>query len=244
MCEYSSTGSVSPAVEPSRYSCVPSRMFHPKLHRRLRSPARQPVDLLVLVLADVADHERAGVGVEAELPRVAQAVRPDLGPAAAVRERVVGRDRRAPRPRVGVGSMRSSLPSSVSSDWPLPPDACPAPWSSAAPPSPVPIQSMPSGPVTMLPPLWFGWGCAMREQLAPAAAVGGAVGLHRVRVDAGVAVLVRVVDVERRAVGGEGEAEQTALAAGRDRVARGRCTGVGSSAPLRMARTRPTCSVT
>ena len=76
--------------------------------------------------------------VEREAPRVAQPEGPDLGTAAAVGERVVGRDRvrRAGR---GRGSMRRILPSSVSSDWPLPPVAWPGPSSPALPPSPSPM---------------------------------------------------------------------------------------------------------
>ena len=103
---------------------------------------------------------------------------------------------------------------------------------------------MPSGPVDDVAAVVVRLRLRDREELATAAAVGGAVGLHGVRVDARVAALVRVVDVERGAVGGEGEPEQPVLAARRDRVARGRSPGLGSSAPLRMARTRPACSVT
>src|SRR4029453_18079550 len=54
---------------------------------------RLVVDLLVGVLADVADPQVAGGGVERETPGVAQPVVPDLGPGpVAVRERVAGRD--------------------------------------------------------------------------------------------------------------------------------------------------------
>ena len=52
-----------------------------------------------------------------------------------------------------------------------------------------------------------------REQLAPAPGVGP-VAVHRVRVDPGVAVAVRVAGEERVAVLGEGDAEQAPLAVG------------------------------
>src|SRR5262249_6867202 len=45
-------------------------------------PTRLPVDLLPRALADVGDPEVARRRVEREPPRVAQAVRPDLGPGA------------------------------------------------------------------------------------------------------------------------------------------------------------------
>ena len=93
------------------------------LARVAAAVAPQPVDLLPLVLADVADPEVAGVAVEREPPRVAQPVRPDLGPGAVACRRTGCR--RAPctrvAPRSGFGSMRRILPSSVSSDCPLPP---------------------------------------------------------------------------------------------------------------------------
>src|SRR6185437_11715616 len=52
------------------------------------------VDLLEGVLADIADRDRAGLGVEAEAPRIAQPIGVDLrpGPRGAVDERVVRRD--------------------------------------------------------------------------------------------------------------------------------------------------------
>jgi len=68
------------------------------------------VDLLELVLTDVADPEVAGRAVEREAPRVAQAVRPDrrIG-VGSVDERVVGRDRVARRSRRGVGREAQDL---------------------------------------------------------------------------------------------------------------------------------------
>src|SRR5947208_2429497 len=50
-------------------------------------------------------------------------------------------------------SIRSSLPSSESRFWAR---SCGSP---ASPPSPMPIYSIPSGPNTTSPPLWFGYGC-------------------------------------------------------------------------------------
>ena len=50
------------------------------------------VDLLPLVLADVAGPQLAGLAVEGETPGVAEAVSPDLGAAATVSKRVVRRD--------------------------------------------------------------------------------------------------------------------------------------------------------
>ena len=52
---------------------------------------------------------------------------------------------------------------------------------------------------------------------------------HRVLVDAGVAVAVRVVDVQLRAVGREREPEQALLAAGARSCRARSSTGVGSS---------------
>src|SRR5262249_35066474 len=54
---------------------------------------REAVDLLPRALPDVGDPQVAGLGVEREAPRVPQPVHPDLGPATARHERVVGRDR-------------------------------------------------------------------------------------------------------------------------------------------------------
>src|ERR1700712_5443625 len=49
------------------------------------------IDLLLRVLPDIADHEVAGAAVEREPVRVAQPIRPDLGPRApAGHERVAG----------------------------------------------------------------------------------------------------------------------------------------------------------
>ena len=82
---------------------------------------RPVVDLLEGVLADVADRDRAGLGVEAEAPRISQPVGVDLRPGARgpVDERVVRRDG-VGRAAVPVdGLMRSSLPSSVSRFCPL-----------------------------------------------------------------------------------------------------------------------------
>src|SRR4029453_9209754 len=61
--------------------------------RAARSRDRQVVDLLIAVVADVADRDRLGGAVEREAPRVAQAVGPDLVPAGSPYERVVGGDR-------------------------------------------------------------------------------------------------------------------------------------------------------
>ena len=61
--------------------------------RPLPAPAAHEVDLLDLVLADVADREVAGAAVEREAPRVAQAVGVDLAArAGAADERVRARD--------------------------------------------------------------------------------------------------------------------------------------------------------
>ncbi len=67
---------------------------------RARALARgHEVDLLPCVLADVGDPHVACLAVPREPPRVAQAVRPDLGQPAPVRERVAGRDRVLPPTR-------------------------------------------------------------------------------------------------------------------------------------------------
>src|SRR5204863_6596259 len=53
--------------------------------------AQLEVDLFPVVLADVADPEVAGGGVEREAPRVAEAPGPDLGTGAALADERVGR---------------------------------------------------------------------------------------------------------------------------------------------------------
>src|ERR1043165_7759363 len=53
------------------------------------------VDLFILVLADVGDPEVAGLAIEGEAPRVAQAVRPDLAARAGARGERVGEIGRA-----------------------------------------------------------------------------------------------------------------------------------------------------
>ena len=71
------------------------------------SPVRREVDLLVLVLPDVADPEVAGGAVEREPPRVAQAPHPRLGHARRCGRRTGCRRARCrPRCRRGSGSMR------------------------------------------------------------------------------------------------------------------------------------------
>ena len=89
------------------------------------------VDLLVGVLADVADHELPGRAVEREAPRVAQ---PDA--------------RRSPAParpgRAG-SACRAARPGPARART----GCCPPP------PSPVPSHSLPSGPNCSWPPLWF-----------------------------------------------------------------------------------------
>ena len=87
------------------------------------------VDLLVAVLADVADDEVAGVAVEGEAPRVAQAVGEDRGAPVAridaqeLAEAVVVVDRRRRRVGGGAASWFCALPLGSP---PLPPSPVPA----------------------------------------------------------------------------------------------------------------------
>src|ERR1043165_1064508 len=74
---------------------VAVRRFHetPAVVLAAGAARRLQVDLFVLVLADVGHPEVAGLAVEGETPRVAQAVRPDLAARAGARgERVGGGD--------------------------------------------------------------------------------------------------------------------------------------------------------
>ena len=73
--------------------------------RASRLGDRQVVDLLVAVVADIADCDRLRPPVEGEAPRVPQAVGPDLVPSGPADERVVGRD------RVGRGAVRRRVDS-------------------------------------------------------------------------------------------------------------------------------------
>ncbi len=69
--------------------------------------------------------------------------------------------------------MRRSFPSNALMFWPLPFG------SPALPPSPAAIQSMPSGPNVIMPPLWFTNGCAYSriwKALASSASLGVAAG--------------------------------------------------------------------
>ena len=122
-CEYSKTGGTAPGASPSRKRCVPSKTFQPKL---TPAPAARclgrEVDLLPRVLADVADPEVAGrpcprrtaTGCAARRTRSRAARRP-------CRRTGCRAGSCTPVPPLGVGSMRRILPSSVPSDWPLPP---------------------------------------------------------------------------------------------------------------------------
>ena len=85
------------------------------------------------------------------------------------------------------------------------------------------MYSMPSGPNSTAPPLWFANGCSMWRRTVSLDAIGHVrVGrADRVLGDDGVAVTIGVVDEEAR-VGGvvrvERQAEQAALAAARDPI--------------------------
>ena len=81
--------------------------------RAAPAAARHEVDLLVLVLADVADREVARAAVEREAPRVAQAVRVDLAARPGAADERVRRPESSRRARPPArGSMRRILPSS------------------------------------------------------------------------------------------------------------------------------------
>ena len=119
-CEYVATGSV---VAGCRSQSVASKQSGPSmtLQPKLAPPSTggQDVDLLPLVLADVADEHVAGQPVDAEAPRVAQARSPGSpggrrgpdGPSGSLAGTAYGSSPST--------SMRSSLPSSWVTSWPL-----------------------------------------------------------------------------------------------------------------------------
>ena len=105
------------------------------------------IDLLVTVLADVADQDPSTV--EREAKRVPQAERVDLIPPGLAHERVArGHACRGGCP-VLWGSIRRSFPSSLRLFWAF------SSGSPPPPPSPVPAYRYPSGPNWSWPPLWF-----------------------------------------------------------------------------------------
>ena len=115
--------------------CVPSIVFQPRF-----SPpgaGADDVDLLPRALADIADPQVAGRGIEPDPPRIAQAAQPDLGQGTGDAGDTGCRPaRHTALARVASGpltSMRRILPRSVSSRWPLPSGSPPEP------PSPIPM---------------------------------------------------------------------------------------------------------
>ena len=168
---------------------------------------RDVVDLLDGVLPDVADPEVAGGGVEGEPPRVAQPGAPDLRPCVparrvrvvrgdgvggvAVGRRVDAEQLRQQRGRLLTVALRIALRAAVA----------------------VARVEQAVRPEQDAAPVVVGERLVDRQHLAAAGRVD-AIGGHRVLVDAGVAVVVRVADVEVAAVGREGQVEQALLAPG------------------------------
>ena len=191
--------------------------------RRLVELEQDAVDLLDLVLADVADPDLAQRRVEPEAPGVAQPGEHDLPVAAC-----------APSTRVAI-----SLPSSDCGSWA---------WrsgSNAPPPSPRPRYRRPSGPNASWPPLWFSSGWSTNSSSPQRRGIDGAVPAGAELGDARVARAVRPVQVQApvgREVGVEGDAEQPLLGAREDLGRRGRAACAGGSPSMRT--TRPGCSST
>src|SRR6266545_2092996 len=185
-------------------------------------PGRLVVDLLPGVLADVADPQVAGGGIEGEAPRVAQPVRPDLrAGAAAADERVVGRHAvgaAAGGPRVDAEDLAEQRAQRL-------PVALGVAAAAAVPQADV---QHPVGTEGELAAVVVGEQVMvdledrpLRGGLGPAAAHG-----ELGHVD--VAATVGEVDVEVAAVGGEGQAQQPLLAALFTSLATS-STGIGST---------------
>ena len=178
--------------------------------------AAHEVDLLDLVLADVADRQVAGAAVEGEAPGVAQAVAVDLpARAVAAHERVVGGDACTAGRRRAAGSMRRSLPSRLPRFWALPRAPCSSPAPAAVAGADV---EMPVGPEQQQPAVVVALVVGHPQHQPRRAGVGALGGRALVLDHALVARAVGEVDVEApraRVVGGEGEREQPLLAARR-----------------------------
>ena len=187
------TGKTAPGAGSSKLRRRPSHGRQPKFAPRARALLDE-VDLLDLVLADVADDEVAVGAVEREAPRVAQAVGVDLAARArAPDERVRRRDRVRPparRLRVDAQDLAQQRAERTARCRAVP---C---WSLPPPPSPVPTYISLSGPKTIRPPLWLGSGSSMRSTSARAAGVGAVRAGAAVLPDRLGAALLGVVDVE------------------------------------------------
>ena len=170
---------------------------------------RQLVDLLPFVLADVADPQIAVGAIEAEAPRVADAVEPHLRPPAlAVGERVVGRNAVLLAARRVGGVDPQDLAQQRLGVLPVALGIA-----AAAAVAECDVQ-VAVGPELHLPAVVVGERVLDRQQLAVRPGVDVVSG-HRVRGDAGIAARRQaVVHVERAAVVGELDVEQSPLPVG------------------------------
>ncbi len=180
---------------------------------RRRRPGRHEVDLFPGVLPDICDDEVAGCRVEGEFPGVAQSVGPDLWTAAAVRVRVARGDRvgTASAWRRGVDPQQLAEQGVERLAVAVGRVAGPAVAGAAAVAGADPEHPVRTGDDVAA--VVVGLGLVDREDFSAVVPIGGAVGAHRVGVHPRVAVAVRVVHVERLPVGGEGQPEQSLLAA-------------------------------
>ena len=171
------------------------------------------IDLLQCALADVADPQVTRGGVEREAPRVAQAARPDLGPGVVhADQRVVGGDgvaeitRRCHRvdPQQLAEQRRGveRQPIGVAAGAPVTQSVVE-----------VAVRAERDVPAVVVPERLLD-----RDHRAPGLDVGDTVRIDEVLLDHAVAVVVGRADVEARAVGREGQAEEPALAVGRRAV--------------------------
>ncbi len=181
-----------------------------------RGGAAHEVDLLSRVLTDVADQQRSGDPVEAEAPRIAEAVAPDLICACAARERVAGRDRVG-----GSGAARVGVDPQQLAEQRLPVLAVLQRVAGTTPVACGDVE-VAVGPDLQLTAVVVRERRVIdRQQASSGGRVDGAADLA-VLVDLQVAVAgARVHHIETAAgvvVRGEGDREQTALAARQDPI--------------------------
>ena len=213
------TGSIAPSAS-SPFGEARGPLEDAPAEVRPRSLAgTDEVDLLDLVLPDVADRQVPRRAVEREAPRVAQAVGVDLAARAlAADERVVVGD----RVRVGAALTRvdaQDLPEQRVQGLPVAPLAVLVAAAAAVAHADVELLVGPEGDH---PAVVVGLGVVLGDQEALGVPVGGVVVRARELGERVRPGFVRVVDVEqaaRRVVGREREAEQALLAARADLVA-------------------------
>ena len=192
------------------------------LRRAAEARRRQRVDLLPVVLADVADVQAPVRAVEGVAPRIPEAVGVDP-PAGAELRGFDAQELAVAAAHVLRAAAGSQLP----------------------PPSPWPSVEPPFGPNASRPPLWLPGGLVDERSSLRERRPCRVRGVRPVAHDAGVAVDVRVVHVEevvRGVLRVERDPEQAALAAAVDERADVEEERAGPA--LELVRPGPSCSTT